>query len=132
SAARARGTGRAGRAGLRVTGQQRERIQVGDAPPVDDLRTERDLVRTLEVALTVRVTELDHLEPDLTLDTPTHRVEVTRNSQEAVRLAHGVRRRRGERIESRDSRGGAELGEHLHAVVVAGGHHVHREGGGEG
>src|SRR5699024_7345309 len=39
-------------------------------PAVHDLQTERDLVLTLQVALSVRVTETDQLNWKVTLDTP--------------------------------------------------------------
>src|SRR5699024_2122204 len=50
-------------------------------PAVDDLQTECDLVTTLQVALTVRVTKADQLNRQVTLNTPTNTVlEVTNNA----------------------------------------------------
>src|SRR5690625_915716 len=50
-------------------------------PAVDNLQTECDLVTTLQVTLTIRVTETDQFNRKITLDTPTNTtVEVTQNT----------------------------------------------------
>src|SRR5690625_823737 len=50
-------------------------------PAVDNLQTECDLVTTLQVTLTIRITETDQFNRKITLDTPTDTVlEVTNNA----------------------------------------------------
>src|SRR5690606_26042986 len=100
----ARGLGRGRR-------EERERAEVRDAPAVHDLRAERDLVRALEVALAVRVTELDELEPDLALDAPANGVPVAHDGRNVVRGRDRVRRRGAEGVQGGRLGRGAEVGE---------------------
>jgi hypothetical protein len=101
-------------------------FKVHEHPAVDDLEPQRDLVGALQVALAVRVTELDQLDRNLTLHAPTNRRPVAHEAAElGVRrlrdAGDGRRDRRGEALEVGDVRAVAELRELLPAVRVAGG-----------
>src|SRR5690606_7033883 len=85
--------------GTRRGGNNRERGQVSDAPAVNNLGTERDLVVALEVAVAVRVTVTDQLQADLLLHTPADSGEVAHDTEDAgggsghAGSAHGLRDR---------------------------------------
>src|SRR5690606_568611 len=70
----------------------RERVKVEDAPTVNNLRTERDLVVSLEVTLAIRVTELDHLKADRPLNTPTNAAEVPHETEHTSRNSRNTLR----------------------------------------
>src|SRR5690606_17645249 len=60
---------------------QSERRQIGDAPAVNNLSAERDLVVALQVAVAVRVAVTDHLKADLLLHTPADGREVAHDAE---------------------------------------------------
>src|SRR5699024_5513697 len=69
---------------------QSERAQIGNAPAVNNLSTERNLVVALQVAVTVRVTVGDVLQADGLLDAPADGREVAHDSSEIVVLLGNV------------------------------------------
>src|SRR5699024_2578922 len=65
---------------------QSERAQISNTPAVDNLSTERHLVITLQVAVTVRVTVSDVLKPNGLLHTPADSREIAHDSSKIIVL----------------------------------------------
>src|SRR5699024_5347041 len=71
---------------------QSERAQISNTPAVNNLSTESNLVITLQVAVTIRVTVSDVLQPNGLLHTPTDSRAVAHDSREIVVLLGNVLR----------------------------------------
>src|SRR5699024_6418851 len=103
----------------------RERVKVSDAPAVNNLGTERDLVVALQVAVAVRVTVTDQLKADLLLHTPADSGEVARDAEDAGRVsgyagsAHGLRDRSAVPLKLRGVGAVRQAGVNLATVRVA-------------
>src|SRR5690606_18881897 len=110
-----------------------ERRQVSDAPAVNNLSTESNLVVTLKVAVAVRIAVTDQLQADLLLHTPADSGEVAHDTEDARRVsghtgsAHGLRDRSAVALKLRRIGAVGQAGVKLAALVVALLGKLHRE-----